>query len=445
MASAARHSMGGQSLPSDGVAATLAQDWLEPDLANATYRVAAGARWHTVIERLDTLGFSPAVMQSNSDFGIAGTFCVNAHGWPAPFGPFGSTVRSVKIMLADGELVTCSRDENRTLFQASLGGYGLTGIVTELELEMIPNVRLEPDYQVVPAEQFGRRMVDATTMDRAVRMVFGRMNIALDSFMDEAVLVVYRRTADQDGLPSVSRSSIVGRTTREILRRQHDSERMKDLRWWIETELAPALTGGPVTRNSLLSEPVATLANNDPTRTDILHEYFVAPARFADFVAACRQIIPSSYQSLLNVTLRYVAADRDSVLAYAPAPRIAAVMLFSQERTVRAEADMRRMTRTLIDAVLGLGALIICPTVRTPRNSNAVPDMCAFRNSFPVSARSIRLWCFATDSGTATCRIFRRPGRDTPSLTPYGQPILHLGVAIDDPLFRSEGHVGRRW
>ena len=42
-----------------------------------TYRVEAGARWSQVIRALDPLGFSPAVMQSNHDFGAAATLSVS--------------------------------------------------------------------------------------------------------------------------------------------------------------------------------------------------------------------------------------------------------------------------------------------------------------------------------------------------------------------------------
>jgi hypothetical protein len=110
-----------------------------------------------------------------------------------------------------------------------------------------------------------------------------------------------------------------------------------------------------------MNEPVVTLDDRDPSRTDILHEYFVAPARFSDFVTACREVIPASYQQLLNITLRYVDADRDSVLAYAPEPRIAAVLLFSQEKTARGEADMARMTQALIERVLDIGGTYYLP------------------------------------------------------------------------------------
>lgn len=135
---------------------------------------------------------------------------------------------------------------------------------------------------------------------------------------------------------------------------------MMSLRWGLETRALPALAGG-VTRNSLINEPAATLTDRDPGRTDVIHEYFVPPERFPEFVAACRALIPASYQELLNVTIRYVGADPVSRLSYAPGPRLAAVMSFSQEKSARAEADMARLTRGLIDAMTTIGGSYYLP------------------------------------------------------------------------------------
>ena len=158
---AARHSMGGQSLPRDGVALTFNSSRCEPDTAAKTYLVDAGARWQQVIAALDPIRFSPAVMQSNNDFGVAATFSVNAHGWPVPYGPFGSTVRSLRLMLADGTIVNCSRTQNQELFRLAMGGYGLVGIILELEVDMVENLALKPDHAVMPAKDFARHFIAA--------------------------------------------------------------------------------------------------------------------------------------------------------------------------------------------------------------------------------------------------------------------------------------------
>ena len=360
VASTARHSMGGQSLARNGTVVTLDQDWLEADTARRTYRVGAGTRWSVVIAKLDALGFSPAVMQSNNDFGVASTYSVNAHGWPVPFSGCGSTVRAVTMILADGTEIACSRTEHPDLFRHAMGGYGLFGAITELELDMVPNALLAPTFETMSGSELGGRFAQQLASDRTIQMAYGRMDVALDRFLERALLITYRPTADQGDMPPASGSGFVSRTSRYIFRAQVESDQAKRLRWWTESWLGPRIAGD-ATRNTLMNEPVVTLDDRDQSRTDILHEYFVAPARFAEFVAACQQVIPASYQQLLNITLRYVDADRDSVLAYAPEPRIAAVLLFSQEKTVRGDADMARMTHALIDRVLGIGGTYYLP------------------------------------------------------------------------------------
>ncbi|MEM9332605.1 MAG: FAD-binding oxidoreductase [Pseudomonadota bacterium] len=362
VASAARHSMGGQSLATNATAVTMDQEWLEADTQNGVYRVAAGTRWSTIIKRLDEIGFSPKVMQSNNDFGVASTFCVNAHGWPVPFSAAGSTVKSFRMMRHDGEMIQCSRNENADQFNLAMGGYGLSGIITDLDVEMVPNARLVPTFEQFPGPEFGTRFVEKLASDKTIQMAYGRLDVTIDGFFDEALMITYTPTDDQSDLPAASGSGFLSNASREIFRRQVGSDRVKSWRWFTETSIGPNVGGGSeTTRNSLINEPVITLDDGDPNRTDILHEYFVSPDRFAEFVDACKDIIPSSYQELLNITLRFVDTDNESVLSYATEPRIAAVMLFSQEMSVRGEADMQRMTSALIERVLEIGGTYYLP------------------------------------------------------------------------------------
>lgn len=352
---AARHSMGGQAIPRDGHAITFDTPLVEA--SGEVYRVQAGTRWHQVIAALDPVGLSPKVMQSNADFGVASTFSVGAHGWPIPYGPMGSTVRSIQMLLADGSLVTASRSENADLFSAAMGGYGLIGLITELEVEAVPNQLLEPTFQTLPATDFAAAF--SALADGSVPMAYGRLNIDREGFFDDAMLVTYRPVAGE--VPPASGSGFLSKASRAIFRAQPGNEWVKRRRWGIETGVG-AMLAGTSSRSSLMNEPVITLDDRDPTRTDILHEYFVAPDRFGDFIAAAREIIPGSYQELLNITLRWVAQDPTALLSYAPqGPRIASVLLFSQEMTARAEADMARMTREMVEAVLAIGGSYYLP------------------------------------------------------------------------------------
>ena len=358
----ARHSMGGQSLPRDGTAITLRGGKLRADTAAKTYRVDAGTRWSEVIQALDPLGFSPAVMQSNNDFGVGSTFCVNSHGWPVPYGPFGSTVRAMRLMLADGAIMECSRETNSELFGLAMGGYGLFGIIIDLDVDMVPNMLLAPRVELMKGDAFAGRFVAAITGDAAVRMAYGRLSVARHSFFDEAVMITYRAAPNPPAhLPVTTSKSFLTGISRDVYRAQTGSETAKRARWLAETRLNPAISSGIATRNTLMNEPVSNLASGDMRRTDILHEYFVPPERLPEFLASCRDIIPPARAEFLNVTLRYVGPDDTALLAYAPTRRIAAVMSFSQEISPEGEVDMIQVTERLIDAAIGLGGAFYQP------------------------------------------------------------------------------------
>ncbi len=364
---AARHSMGGQAIPQGGHAVTFDAPMVEIDSAARTYRVQAGTRWHQVIAALEPAGLSPKVMQSNADFGVASTFSVNAHGWPTAFGPMGSTVREVDMLLADGTQITASRAKYPEVFSAAMGGYGLIGQIVSLVVEAERNMALTPSFQTLPASEFAAAFAGKVAR---VPMAYGRLNVDRAEFFEHAMLASYAPV--DEAIPPVTGSGLMSRAARPIFRAQVGNEWVKRRRWWIETG-PNALLAGTASRSGLMAEPVVTLEDRDPTRTDILHEYFVPPAAFDGFLTACRQIIPQSFQDLLNVTLRWVEPDPTAMLSFAPnGPRIAAVMLFSQEMSPRAEADMARMTATLIEAVIGLGG-----TYYLPYRPHARPDQFA--------------------------------------------------------------------
>ncbi len=376
----ARHSMGAQSLCAGASAVTDAGFRLEPDPAGSRFLVSAGARWRAVVPALDRVGLSVPVMQSNSDFSVGGTLSVNGHGWAVPFGAFAASLRRFRLVLADGTLVSCSRDENAELFRAAIGGYGLLGIVVDVELDAMPNAALRPSLRVMRADELGPALAGAVR-DASLRMAYGRLSVMPGDLLGEALLVTFAETTGPVTPLGSGDGTLFGLASRILLRAQSGSDLGKAARWWAETALAPRLAPATVTRNRLLAQPVTSLGSPAAGHTDILHEYFLPPGRLAEFLTCCREALPASGQDLLNVTLRYVAADPVSLLAFAPEPRVAAVMLFDQARTDTAEASMRRLTERLVDGALALGGSFYLPYrlhARRDQVRRAYPGLDAF-------------------------------------------------------------------
>jgi FAD/FMN-containing dehydrogenase len=358
----ARHSMGGHSIQRDGIVLNMRPfHAMQLDDAGNILHVQAGALWSEVVPYLNTRGRSVAVMQSNNSFSVGGSVSVNCHGWQASRPPIASTVESFRILKADGSIVRCSRAENDELFSLALGGYGLFGVILDVDLRVVPNEEYRLERLVMPGDQFVAAVQRRVGHGEDVGMAFGRLSVAPESFLREAILNVFHRIPSGAGKPSpVSFPELAG-LTRAVFRGQVGSDYGKSLRWQAEKRLEGALSHGPICRNQLLGEPAEVFENRSRDSTDILHEYFVALESFDAFVDQLRLIIPKHKGDLLNVTVRDVLRDDDTFLRYADRDMLGVVMLFNQPRTVEGEAMMEAMTGDLIDAALRLGGRYYLP------------------------------------------------------------------------------------
>jgi hypothetical protein len=133
------------------------------------------------LSALDREGFSVAVMQSNDDFTIGGSISVNCHGWQSNSPPIASTVESFKILLADGSVRECRRQsrEDRELFAAVCGGYGLFGVILEAELRVVPNALYRAEEFSAKAENFAERFDTLIVQSAGLGgLAYGRVSIA---------------------------------------------------------------------------------------------------------------------------------------------------------------------------------------------------------------------------------------------------------------------------
>jgi FAD/FMN-containing dehydrogenase len=320
--------------------------------------VGAGARWADVLAYLDPRGRSVAIMQGYSSFTVGGSLGANAHGWQHDRPPLAASVESFRILLADGRVVRASRSENRELFMLVLGGYGLFGIVLDVELSVVANELYGSRRWSVPADGYVEAFERYVRSDPEVRMAYGRLSVPSGRFLQEALLTAYRSDPSAKGpIPRLSPAR-VSTLRRAVFRGSAGSEYGKELRWQLESSFGGE-AGDRTSRNQILDEPVELFENRDPERTDILQEYFVPPTSFAAFLACAREIVPRYRADLLNVTVRTVLRDEDSFLRYADQSMFALVLLFCIPRTAEADARMAPMTRELIDAAVALVKLTV--------------------------------------------------------------------------------------
>ena len=373
----ARHSMGQQSFQEGAILLnTLPMNAME--MNGSLLKVQAGARWFQVIDFLAGLGMTVEIMQSNSDFSVGGTLSVNAHGWQPGRPPVSSSVNKISVLTVDGEIQICSRTKNTELFRHVLGGYGLFGVILEAWIRPVPNRVLHSSSQEVPVDRFSRVWQQIT--EEGAELAYGRLSVAPASFFETVWLSSYSAVgADIANNPEPYVIDGKARLSRAIFRASLGSNRGKTLRHWMERSFGGELSGTSP-RSRLLSEPAKVFGNHDPSKRDLLLEYFVPLGQFSTFVKKAAPIIKQEYDSLLNVTVREIAQDVDSALPYAREDMFGLVILFTIDRTIDAEKGISKMASQLIDLADSLGG-----TFYLPYRNFATPEQ--IRRGYPDFSR----------------------------------------------------------
>jgi hypothetical protein len=187
-----RHSMGGHTIYPGGIQIDMLPfHKLHLDEGNKVLYAQAGAKWSEIIPFLNRRNLSVAVMQSNNSFSVGGSVSVNCHGWQNNSGPIASTVQGFSLLKADGEIVHCSRTENAELFGLVLGGYGLFGIILEVELKVVPNRLYLMKRYMVPYRDYIKTYSLHAEGRKEVEMAYGRLDICTDNFLKDAILNVF--------------------------------------------------------------------------------------------------------------------------------------------------------------------------------------------------------------------------------------------------------------
>jgi len=214
-ASGGKHAMGGQQFAQGATLVdTRGLDRIGAfDRGNGLIEVGAGIQWPDLIAALESLqGEDPrpwciAQKQTGADrLTLGGALSSNVHGRGLTMRPIISDVESFLMVNARGELVRCSRRENRELFQLAIGGYGLFGIIVSVTLRLVPRQKLKRCVAVIDIEDlmaaFDRRIADG--------FLYGDFQFAIDNasphFLRRGVFSCYQPVAPHTPIPDAQRA-----------------------------------------------------------------------------------------------------------------------------------------------------------------------------------------------------------------------------------------------
>jgi len=106
-------------------------------IENEILTVSSGFTLETVLNCCIQNGCLFPVIPGTRHVSIGGMVAADVHGKNhETHGTIGRWIRKITLQLADQQIISCSTTENRTLFSATIGGMGLTGIILEVEIQL---------------------------------------------------------------------------------------------------------------------------------------------------------------------------------------------------------------------------------------------------------------------------------------------------------------------
>jgi decaprenylphospho-beta-D-ribofuranose 2-oxidase len=351
-----RHSMGGQALGLNTLHLDMTHmDSVRYNDSDQTVTVGPGATWRQIQTSLSQHDRAVRVMQDSNIFSVGGSLSVNAHGKDPQYGSLIESVNYLKMVTADGKEILCEKTQNKDLFSAVIGGYGLLGIITEVNLLTTQNSIYA--FSLIPTQT--NALIDtleSLSKNPENRLLEAHLSVDGERFLTESLIYTYAEAKSSakpkdelDGENSIWLRKVIFQASRT-------SNFGKFLRWEMEKHLSPLIEPKTVSRNTAMAVPVRFLQNPDPHTTDILQEYFVPTEQANNFLERYKKLVKKYHINVLNVTIRKVNKDINALISYAQGDMYGFVVYYKINQNSIDTQTLNAFTRELIEYLISIKA-----------------------------------------------------------------------------------------
>lgn len=321
--------------------------------------VQAGARWKDIQQYVDPHGLSVRIMQTYNNFTVGGSLSVNVHGRYIGEGPLIGSVKSIKVILADGQLVEASPEKNKDIFYGVIGGYGGLGVIVEATLSLADNVTIERTTKKMPIEDYYAYFKE--NIRNNPKVVFHNGDIYPKEYKN--VNAVSWIESDKPLTDSAPFKPIKDSYWLENIVFFWITE-LPFGHWVRENWIEPHIYSSPavVKRNYEASYDVSELEPaSRKLSTYVLQEYFIPVDKFDEFVPKMREVFQKNDVNVVNVSIRHAHKDKGSIMAWARQEVFAFVVYYKQGVSPDARDATGKWTREMTNQILSVGGSYYLP------------------------------------------------------------------------------------
>ncbi|MFP7202264.1 FAD-binding oxidoreductase [Lysinibacillus halotolerans] len=351
-----QHSQGGQTYYPNGVVIDMKKynKILDYNPHEKMITVQSGTTWEDIQQKINPDHLAIRVMQSQNIFTVGGSISVNAHGRDIRYGSLIDTVESFRLLTPQGDIINVSRTENSNLFPLVIGGYGLFGIILDVTMHLTDDELYQIRSRSIDYQDYPDYFIHDVKNNENIRMHIARLSVAPDSFLRDMYVTDYELAENQNNLANYSelKRDTLAAPQKFMLGLSRYSDWGKNLLWDMQNKLYVGQDGNYITRNNAMRGDSKFMEYDNPSKTEILQEYFVPIDEFSMYLDDLRSMLEKEELNLLNITVRYVNEDNEAVLSYAKEDMFALVLLINQGKSKKEIEKTKKVIQKMIDVTL---------------------------------------------------------------------------------------------
>ncbi len=144
---------------------------LSLDVVNKTLTIEAGIKYGELSPWLDKKGFALQNLASLPHISVAGSISTATHGSGVKNGNLSTAVRALEIVIADGSVITLSKDKDPEIFNGAVVGLGAFGITTKVTLDVVPTYQMRQQvFTNLPLDQLKDHFVEIVSAGYSVSL-----------------------------------------------------------------------------------------------------------------------------------------------------------------------------------------------------------------------------------------------------------------------------------
>ncbi len=366
--SGARHSMGGQQWARESLHLDMRglNRFLALDTEHGLVRAEAGITWPALVDALEKAqaGKEPMLSITQKQTGadeltLGGAVSTNIHGRGLHWRPFVQDLESVTLVDAAGEVRKVSRTENPELFTLVVGGYGLFGVITEVEVRLTPRAKLERVVEVTGIEGITQR-IEERMRDGFVLGDFQFCpDETSDKFLREGVFSCYRPAMVDAPMPA-AQLSLKPEAWRKLILKAHTD---KGGAWNDYTTYYRKTNGQHYWLDRAqfnhydpdYEERIQAATPGVPAGSLMISEVYVPRPLLEDFMAASAEDFRKNHTNVIYGTVRFIKRDGETFLPWAKDDYACIVFNLRVTHTPEGVEKARGEFRRLIDRALARG------------------------------------------------------------------------------------------